>query len=129
MTATEPVLALEPLAKPDIEHALRDDRVQRRALETGPDGAYGAATELDRSRQPDIDEVARRKPVRCSRAGHAGPRPATIADGLHRPDRPGGRHHAVAGPFQQPAGDRCSVRAIQRVKDVALGQGDLRGAR
>ena len=49
---------------------------------------------------------------------------------MDRPtDRPGGRHDAVAGPFQQPAGDRRSVGAIQRVEDVALGQGDLRGAR
>ena len=81
MAAAEPVLALEALAKPDVEHALRDDRVQRRALGSGPDGADGAATELDRRGQPDIDEVAGREPVRCRGAGHAGPRPATIADG------------------------------------------------
>ena len=129
MAAAEPVLALEALAKPDVEHALRDDRVERRALGSGPDGADRAATELDRGGQPDIDEVARRaaRPVRRCRSRR--PPPGHDRGWIDRSDRPGGRHHAVAGPFQQPAGDRRPVGAIQRVEDVALGQGDLRGAR
>ena len=81
MAAAEPVFSFEALAKPDVEHTLRDDRVQRRALGSSPDGTNRAAAELDRGGQPDVDEVAGWEPVRCRGAGHAGPRPATIADG------------------------------------------------
>ena len=63
------------------------------------------------------------------RAGHAGSRRATIADGSTDRTGPGGRLHAIAGPLQQPPRDRGSIGAIERFEDVPLGQRDLGGAR
>ena len=60
MPPAEPVPPLEALAKPDVEDALGDDRVQGRALGSSPDGTHGAAPELHRRGQPDVDEVAGR---------------------------------------------------------------------
>ena len=128
MAAAEPVLPFQALAEPDIEHALRDDRVERRTFGSGADRADGAAAEADGRREPDIDEVARGQPLRRG-AGHAGPRMPTIADGSTDRTSAGGRRDAVAGPFQQATGDRRPISAIQRLEHVALGHGDLGGAR
>ena len=59
----------------------RDDRVEGRALGPGPNGADRAAAELDRRRQPDIDQVACRQPAGRRVAAHAGSRRATSAAG------------------------------------------------
>ena len=83
------MVPLQSLAEPDVQHAFRDDRVEGGSLGPGSNRADGAAAELDRRGEPDVDQVARRQSAGRGVAVHAGSRRATSAAGSTERMSPG----------------------------------------